>query len=93
MNKLECMLSGNGSRKCEERKGKRKRKKKRNTGMMMMMMMTRMVMIRITHPRTIMMTAKLTPSSVDQCTYVGFYDKISRKCISYSRALCLIIYS
>ena len=29
MNKLEHMLSGNGSRKCRERKGKRKRK--RNT--------------------------------------------------------------
>ena len=42
MNKLECMMSGNGSRKCRERKGKRKRK--RNTGMMMMMTMTRMMM-------------------------------------------------
>ena len=29
MNKLECTLSDNGSRKCRERKGKRKRKKKK----------------------------------------------------------------
>ena len=26
MNKLKCMLSGNGSRKCRERKGKKKKK-------------------------------------------------------------------
>ena len=61
MNKLECTLSRNGSRKCRERKGKRKRK--RNTGMMMMMVMMRMMTICITHPRNTMTTAKLTPSS------------------------------
>ena len=48
MNKLECTLSGNGSRKYRERRGKRKRK--RNTGMMMMMTMTRMMMRHITRP-------------------------------------------
>ena len=52
VNKLEHMLSGNGSRKCRERKGKR------NTGMMMTMrMMTR----RITCPRTTMMHSQVDP--------------------------------
>ena len=62
MNKLEGMLSGNGSRKCRERKGKRKRKRKRtrNTGMMMMMRMMKRCII---HPRTTMTTAKLILSS------------------------------
>ena len=60
MNKLERMLSANGSKTCREGKEERKRKRKRSTGMMMMMMM---MMIHITHPRTTMMTARLTPSS------------------------------
>ena len=56
MNELERALSGNGSMKCRGRKRKRKRSPRMMT--MMMMMMTH-----ITHPRTTMMTAKLTLSS------------------------------
>ena len=58
MNRLERMLSASGSRKCREGKGERKRK--RNTRMMTR---TMMMMTHITSPRTIMMTAEMTPSS------------------------------
>ena len=61
MNELKYTLSANGSEKRREEKGERKRK--RSTGMMMMMTMTKMMMRRITHPRTTMMTGRLTPSS------------------------------